>query len=66
MITKAWPGWYKVNKDFYYPLEQVEWCRKNLGDSDYYTWVYQKELNRPGHFSFKEEKWAMMFVLRWS
>ena len=71
MITKAWPGWYKVNIDLPYESdksERIKWCKENIGFTDHDTWVYQRTPTLPSHgyFCFKQEKWALMFVLRWS
>ena len=68
MITHCWPGWYRVEIPIYtldIP-EREQWCKDNIGFSDKDTWVFQKTPMRTGHFSFKEEKWAVMFVLRWA
>jgi hypothetical protein len=62
MITLMFPGWYQVDRTFYNPVEPMRWCKDKLGESDYYTW----SLSDRGKFSFKDEKWAMMFALRWS
>jgi hypothetical protein len=69
MITRVFPGWYVVNKSFYYPTEQLKWCKENIGFSDKDTWVFQTINDNPQatrHFSFKDEKWAQWFVLRWT
>lgn len=69
MITRVWPGWYHVDIDIYdrQRLEREQWCRDNIGFSDHDTWVFQKNNHMlPGSFSFKQEKWALMFVLRWA
>jgi hypothetical protein len=69
MITKVFPDWYKVNIDILHHevSEREQWCKDNIGFSDHDTWVYVR--TRPmqhGHFSFKDEDWALMFALRWA
>ena len=71
MITKCWPGWYKVNIDYIHASdksERIQWCKNNIGFTDHDTWVFQPLPSRVSHgnFLFKEEKWALMFVLRWT
>lgn len=64
MITSVWPGWYKVGLrvrgDLDYILKE-RWCLDNLGSSDHDTWSYSQY-----HFSFKDEKWALMFLLKFA
>lgn len=66
MITRVFPGWYKVGIDIYDPAEKKTWCKQHIGFSDHDTWVYQRPSRGPGHFSFKDEKWALMFALRFA
>lgn len=69
MITYCWPGWYRVDVPIYTNdvPKVVQWCKDNIGFSDKDTWVYQNSISgSPGRFSFKDEKWALMFLLRWA
>lgn len=68
MIKKVWPGWYSVNIPVHRSsyADREAWCKSNIGFSDKDTWVFVEAGGSPGHFSFKDEKWAMMFLLRWS
>lgn len=69
MITKVWPGWYRIDDPVYTQqyAERERWCKDNIGFTDADTWVFQKPHSGggPGKFSFKDEKWALMYVLRW-
>lgn len=71
MITKCWSGWHKVGIDIFnekQKSEMMHWCKQNIGFTDHDTWVYQRTPHIPchGYFSFKDEKWAVMFALRWA
>lgn len=69
MIKKVFPGWYMAELDIYHNMEaeRTQWCKDNIGFTDHDTWVFYRHNEMlPGHFAFKQEKWAIMFVLRWS
>lgn len=69
MIKRVFPGWYLVGLDINHQMEaeRTQWCKDNIGFSDHDTWAFQRYTPaQPGHYAFKQEKWAIMFALRWS